>query len=115
MKRSTVTNPILQKGMLIQKAHLQVAFSACEKRQTTPSNISVKRRWTYEDPSKKWTQDCPDRPGDEDKRKPLRPLPQGNDVGEDDLSTHNDAATPDALDTAPCEKNGNFLSDSTDD
>lgn len=115
MKRSTVTNPIPQNGRFIQKAHLHVAFWACRTRQTAFSNICQKQRQTYEEPSKKRTEDGSDRPGYEDERKPLRPLSQGNNVSEDDLSAHDDAATTDALDTAPCEKEGEFLCHSTED
>jgi hypothetical protein len=110
-----VTNPIPQKGRLIQKAHLQVAFSVCEMHQISASILCFSVIETYKEPSNEWTKDCSDRPCYEDQRKPLRPLPQRNDVGEDDLSSHNDAATADALDTAPCKKDGKFLSDCADD
>ena len=114
-KRSTEANPMPQKGRLIRKAHLQVAFSACERHQISPSKFECNFIETYKKPSNERTQDCSNRPGDKDQRKPLRSLPQRNDIGEDDLSSHNDAATADTLDTAPCKKNRKPLSYSTDD
>ena len=105
-KRITATIPIAQKGRLIQKAHLQVAFSACNQCQWAFLTSVSRGAETHKDASNERTEDRADRPRNEDKRKPFGSLPERNDIGEDDLSSNNNAATSNSLNTAASEQYG---------
>ena len=61
---------------------------------------------THKDASNERTEDRADRPRNEDKRKPFGSLPERNDIGKDDLSANNNAATSNSLNTAASKQYG---------